>query len=199
MAVELGSISLDKLTQVSVRERTRMVHHAVPGMSGNLAQMLGRSSVEVVLSGIFFGAGAADSLKGLRDLYLERRPVDFFADAVGDGYFTQVLIAWLEVYQKAGEPDQFTYSCELVEYVEPPEPALADPLLGLDTDLLSEAASFMDDVQNALEQVSQLADLLTNIPSFGDPTGRLRELPNAFTTLAGGNTLAVLSGVRDLF
>jgi hypothetical protein len=199
MAVELGNISLDKLTRVSVAERARIVHHSVPGLAGDLAQVLGRPSVQVALEGIFFGRDAADRLKGVRDLYLAGEPVDFFADAVGDGYFAQVLISGLHVAERAGEPDQFTYSCELVEFVKPPEPAVADPLAGLDTGLLDEAAGFVDDVQDALEQVSQLTDLLANIPSFGDPTKRLSEMPTAFTTLAGGDTLSTLSGVRDLF
>ncbi len=199
MAVELGKISLDLLTRVSVAERARIVHHAVPGLAGDLAQVLGRPSVQVALEGIFFGGDARDRLKGVRDLYLAGAPVDFYADAVGEGYFAEVLISGLHVAERAGEPGQLTYSCELVEFVKPPEPAVADPLAGLDTGLLDEAAGFMDDAQDAVEQVSQLSDLLANSPSFGDPTQPLSEMPTAFTTLAGGDTLQTLSGVRALF
>ena len=53
MTVELGGITLNLLTQVFVEEQARIVHHEVPGMSGNLAQTLGRPSVRVVLQGIF--------------------------------------------------------------------------------------------------------------------------------------------------
>jgi hypothetical protein len=199
MAIELGDISLEKITRVSVHEQGRIVRHQVPGLAGNFAQVLGRPSVEVCLEGVFFGSTAADDLGSLRGLYLAGDPVDFFADAVGDGYFAQVLVAGLDVEQRAGEPDQFSYTCRLIEYVEPPEPALIDPLSAIDTSLLEEAASFMDDVQNAIEQVSQLADLLANFPSFGDPTGRLGELPNAFTGLASGDALTVLTNVKNLF
>lgn len=199
MAVEVGSITIGNLTRVDVRERTRIVHHVVPGMKGDLAQTLGRLAVEVALSGIFFGPDAADRLGELRALHWEQEPVDFFADAVGEGYFTQVLIARLDVSQCAGELDQFNFTCELVEYVEPPEPAATGLGLGLDIGLLDEAASFMDDVQNALEQVSQLGDLLGNLPSFGNPTTRLAEMPGSFTTLAGGGTVASLTSARDLF
>jgi hypothetical protein len=115
MAVQIGGIELTKLTQVTVQERARIAHHAVPGLDGDLAQMLGRPSVEVVLSGIFFGAEAASQLGELRALHLGHQPVDFFADAVGEGYFSQVLIARLEVSQRAGELDQFNFTCEAVE------------------------------------------------------------------------------------
>jgi hypothetical protein len=199
MAIEVGDISLEKITRVAVQEQGRVVRHQVPGLAGTFAQVLGRPSVEVSLEGIFFGPTAADDLAALRRLYLAGDPIDFFADAVGDGYFAQVLIAGLNVEQRAGEPDQFSYACRLVEFVEPPEPAVIDPLSAIDTSLLEEAAAFMDDVQNAIEQVSQLTDLLANFPSFGDPTGRLGELPNAFKDLASGDALTVLTNVRDLF
>ena len=199
MAIEVGSISLEKITRVSVRETGRIVHHQVPGLAGSFAQVLGRPSVEIELEGIFFGPDALKSLGELRRLYLAGDPVDFFADAVGDGYFAQVLIAGLNVEQHAGEPGEFSYTCRVVEYVEPPEPAVVDPLRAIDTDLLSEAAAFVDDVQNALEQVSQLADLMANFPSFVDPTGRLGALPQAFTNIAGGDALKALNDVKNLF
>ncbi|HKP87322.1 MAG TPA: hypothetical protein VJZ26_14555 [Blastocatellia bacterium] len=199
MAVQLGSINLANLTQVAVRERARLVHHTVPGLNGDLAQVLGRPSVEVAFRGVFIGPDAADRLGELRALHLEHKPVDFFADAVGEGYFAQVLVSRFEIEQRAGELDQYNFYCEVIEYVEPPEPAASDSMLGLDTGLLDEAAGFMDDVQNALEQVSQLADLIGNAPSFGDPTKRLVEMPGSFTELAGDNTLQTLISLRDLF
>ena len=177
MAVRIGSIELEKLTRVEVRERARLSHHSVPGFAGDLVQTFGRPSVEVLLGGVFFGAEALDQLGQLRALQQGREPVDFFADAVGEGYFTQVLISRLDLTQRAGRPDEFDFVCEVVEYVEPPEPALADTALGLDAGLLEEAGAFMDDVQNAVEQVSALTELIANVPSFGDPTAKLAEMP----------------------
>ena len=197
MAVRVGNIELEKLTRVAVRERARIVHHDVPGLEGELAQTLGRSSVEVVLDGIFYGAEAMDKLSALRALHLEFKPVDFFADAIGEGYFTQVLISRLDLTQRAGELDQFNFTCEVVEYVEPPEPAVTGGLPGLDTGLLDEAAGFMDDVQNAIEQVSQLADLIANVPSFGDPTGQLPQMTGDFTS-GVADAPQTLSDLRDL-
>jgi hypothetical protein len=197
MAVELGKVDLGNLSQVAVREQMRVVRHGVPGMAGDLSQVLGRPSVEVELHGAYYGADAGDRLGKLRDLYLKGEPVDFFADAVGQGYFAQVLILSLHLEQKAGELDQFSFACEVMEYVKPPEPAAPDLLSGLDTSILDEAAGFMDDVQNAIDQVSKLADVLGNIPSFGNPTTRLGAMPSSFLSLAGGNTLDILKQTRD--
>ncbi|HMX29553.1 MAG TPA: hypothetical protein PKC13_28470, partial [Blastocatellia bacterium] len=66
MAVQIGGIELTKLTKVAVRERARIAHHIVPGLAGDLAQTMGRPSVEISLSGIFFGAEAATQLGELR-------------------------------------------------------------------------------------------------------------------------------------
>jgi len=198
MAVRIGSIELEKLTRVEVRERARLSHHSVPGFAGDLVQTFGRPSVEVLLGGVFFGDGAVEQLGQLRALQQGREPVDFFADAVGEGYFTQVLISRLDLTQRAGRPDEFDFVCEVVEYVEPPEPALGDNVLGLDAGLLEEAGAFMDDVQNAVEQVSALADLIANVPSFGDPTAKLAVMPVEYAGEVA-DVVGVLDDINKLF
>jgi hypothetical protein len=195
MALELGSLSLDRLTHIAVAEHARVVRHAVPGLAGELAQVLGRPSVQVQVEGVFFGADAATQLQQLRDLHKAGEPVDFYADAVGEGYFAQVLLQGLHVQQHAGAADEFAYGCTLMEYVEPPEPAVTDMLGGLDAGLLDEAAAFMDDVQNAVAAVADLASLVANLPSFGDPTGALRDMPRAYTQTVGTDLVGTL---RDL-
>jgi hypothetical protein len=197
VAVELGGIVLERLTHVTIGERARIVHHDVPGLSGEFAQALGRLAVEVSLQGIFYGPSAVDDLNTLRNAYLEHAPVDFFTESVGEGYFTQVLISRLEISQRAGYLDQFDFACDVVEYVEPPEPVVVDPLAALDTGLLEEAASFVDDVQNALEQVSQLADLLST-PAFGNPVESLPGIEGGYVQ-AADEGVAVLTEIRKLF
>jgi hypothetical protein len=199
VAIELAHLTLEKLTHVAVSERARLARHAVPGLAGDLSQALGRSSVTVELRGAHFGATAADDLGQLRQLYLDQQPVDFFADAIGAGYFSQVLISRLEVRQRAGALDEFEFAVEVMEYVEPPEPVTADPFAALDAGLLDEAAAFMDDVQNAVEAVSDLVDALANLPGFGDPTQRLRDMPSGYQNLVGGSGVAPLSALKDLF
>jgi hypothetical protein len=191
MALELAGITLDKLVRVELKERARFVRHAVPGLSGELAQDLGRPSVVVRFQGIFHGAGAADQLKGLRDPYLARTPVDFICEAAGQGYFTQVVIDTLRVAQRAGYLDQFDYLCEVSEYVPPPPPASPNPLAGLDAGILDEAIAAMDDIQNAIAQVSELVGLLAGAASFGDPTTRLPGMLTTFTDAAGGGAGSV--------
>ena len=186
MAIELGGITLQHLTHITIHERARIVRHPVPGMSGDLAQTLGRPSVGVTFRGVFYGGNSAEDLSRLRSAYLEHKPVDFFTEAVGEGYFAQVLIAQLEVSQRAGNLDQFDFSCEVVEYVEPPQPVTTDPFAALDTGLLSEATGFVDDAQNALDQVAELSDLLGLVPDFGNPTEALTGLLDDFKGVAGG-------------
>ena len=197
MAVELGNVTLMHLTHIEVREQQRLVRHPVPGMHGDLVQGLGRPSVLVGLRGIFYGATALTDLGDLRSAYLAGEPVDFFTEAVGEGYFAQVVITHLQVAQRAGYTDQFDFACEVVEYIKPPEPAVSDPFGALDTSLLGEATAFMDDVQNALDQVSGLVDMIANIPSFGDPTTRLPQMLDVFRGLAGSG-VGTLTNIRNL-
>lgn len=186
MALELAGIVLDKLIRVEVLERARIVRHAVPGLSGELAQDMGRPSVTVRFQGILYGPDAVDRLQAIRDPYLAREPVDFLAEVSGQGYFSQVLIDSLRVAQRAGYPDEFAYACEVTEYVPPPPPATANPLGDLDAGILGEAMAAMDDIQNAIAQVSELTSLLAGAASYGDPTSRLPEMLTSFTGAADG-------------
>lgn len=197
MAFELAGIALEKLLRVEVRERARFARHGVPGMSGDLAQDLGRPSVALAFQGVFYGADAADQLKALRDKYLAREPVDLICEAVGEGYFTQVLIESLDVVQRAGVLDQFDYACQVAEYVPPPPPAVASPFGDLEAGLLGEAAAMMDDVQNAIQQVADLASLVAGAADFGNPTTRLPKMLSTFTDVAGGAG-ATLGSLADL-
>jgi hypothetical protein len=197
MALELAGIPLDKLIKVEVRERARFARHAVPGFSGELTQNLGRPGVAVAFQGIFYGADAPDKLKELREKYLAREPVDFLCEAIGEGYFTQVVIEGLQVVQRAGFVDQFDYACEVAEYVPPPPPAVSNPLGAIDTSILEEAAGMMDDIQNAIGQVADLANLLAGAADYGNPTTRLPGMLTSFTEAAGGAT-TTLSSIAKL-
>lgn len=198
MAIELGGITLQHLTSIAVRERARIACHPVPGMQGDLAQILGRPSVEVIFRGIFYGAEMAEELNRLRTVYLQNQPLDFFTEAVSEGYFSQVLITGLEVSQRAGYPDQFDFVCEVVEYVEPPAPVAADPFAALDAGLLDEAAGLVDEAQNALQQVAQLADLLGLVPDFGNPTTALTGILDEFEAVTG-DAIGSLTTLSELF
>ena len=197
MALEIAGVVLDKLLSIEVSEGARFVRHTVPGMDGDLAQALGRPSVQIRVRGIVYGDGAADSLQTLRNHLLGRAPVDFLCEITGQGYFSQVLVDRLDVAQRAGRPDEFDFDCALAEFVPPPPPPAGNPLDGLDAGLLDEAAGLMDDMQNALAAVSDLAGLLAGAADFANPTTRLPGMLDAFGAASGG-AAGALAAVGDL-
>jgi len=202
--VELAGIRLTHLTGLATSEAARIARHRVPGMSGALAQALGRESVEVELRGIFYGASAPDDLDKLRTAYEAGDVVTFFVQGVDSSdltqtlHFSDVLITALDVEQRAGAPDEFGFSCLLVEYVPPPPPATASALGTdlVDADVLDAAGLSIDGIGDVLGAISELGDLLGNIPSFGDPTTRIPEMLGLFAPLADGGAKS-LQGVRD--
>ena len=46
--------------------------------------------------------------------------MDFIADVVGQTYVSKVALDRLEVVESAEDPEQFSYSLTVAEYVEPP-------------------------------------------------------------------------------
>ena len=197
MALEVAGVVLDKLIRVEADEGASFVRHRVPGLAGDLSQALGRPSVRIRIEGIFYGATAADDMGTLRGHLLAREPVDFLCELTGQGYFTQVLVDRLNVVQRAGRPDEFGFECTLVEYVPPPPPPAGSPFGDLDAGLLAEAAGFIDDVQNALAAVSDIAGLLAGAADFGNPTTRLPAMLDGFGDAAGGAP-AALAAIGDL-
>jgi hypothetical protein len=197
MSLEIAGVQLDKLVSIEASETARFARHAVPGMDGDLTQELGRPSVRICVRGIFYGADASDQLKELRGHLLDRAPVDFVCELIGEGYFSQVVVDHLEVAQRAGRPDEFDYECVVTEYVPPPPAPTASPLGDLDAGILDEAASMMDDVQNALSQVAGLTDLLSGASDFGDPTGKLPTMLDTFKSTASGasSSLSTIGGL----
>ena len=77
-----------------------------------------------------------------------------------------MLLAGLDVWQRSGDVDRFDYRVVLVEYVEPPAAPTLEAMPGIDTSLAQEAAGYLDDVQDAVAQVSRARE--------PDPAGRLR-------------------------
>ncbi|MFM2119594.1 MAG: hypothetical protein RL722_1062 [Pseudomonadota bacterium] len=191
MALEIAGVALDKLLSIEVSEAARFVHHAVPGQDGEQAQALGRPSVRIQVSGIVYGPSAADDLQTLRGHLLGRDPVDFFCEITGQGYFSQVLVERLEASQRVGPADEFDFRLGLVEFVPPPPPPSLNPLDGIDTSLIDEAAGLMDEVQDAMAAVSGIAGLLSGASSFGDPTSKLGGLLDVFSAASQGGVGAV--------
>ncbi len=160
MPIELAGIVLHKIHRIETLEQVGYVRYRVPGLDGELAQELGRQSVRLRIEGIFYGEEAEIELAKLRKVYQQKKAVEFLADIIGNAYFAEVLIDQLAIRQKAQEPDQFSYSLVITEYVKPPEAVLLESP-AVDLGILSEAQSFMDAVR--------LPGLL-DLPEFKDPT-----------------------------
>ena len=122
MPIELAGIRLDRIHKIVTLEQATLVSHQVPGLEGNVVQNLGRDSVRLQIEGIFYGTTATEDLEALRDVYKQRDPVDFLAEIVGQAYFGEVILERFEVQQLAQDPDQFSFTLTIAEYVVPPEP-----------------------------------------------------------------------------
>lgn len=160
MPIELAGIVLQKIHRIHSLEKVGYVRHRVPGLDGELAQDLGRQSVRLQIEGMFYGAEAQAELAQLRKVYQQKQAVEFLADIIGNAYFAEVLIDRLEIRQQADEPNQYSYTMVITEYIKPPQAVLLE-VPTVDTGILNEAKSFMDAVR--------LPDLL-DLPEFKDPT-----------------------------
>ncbi len=125
MPVEIGGIKINRVHKITTLEQAAFVRHRVPGQEGNTIQNLGRDSVQLEMEGIFFGPQAKDDLEKLRGLYIKRQPVDFVADLMGQYFTGKVVLTRLDVAQSAQEPQQFSYSLVVTEYVQPPKQGAA--------------------------------------------------------------------------
>jgi hypothetical protein len=196
VAVELGSVSLEHLVEVEILEGTRLARHQVPALEGDLVQQLGRASVELLVTGSLYGVEAGSQLAALRDAGRSGDPLDLLANAASDGYVAKVVVAGLNVSERVGRPDCFDYTIHLVEHVEPPAAPALDPLAAIDSDIAGEAASYLDDVQDAVGLVSELT-ALTQIAGFGDPTTKAPQMLDRYRDAGGGDTEPA-TAVRDL-
>jgi hypothetical protein len=197
MALEIAGVTLDKLISIEASEVARYVRHPVPGMNGELSQEMGRPSVRIALRGIFYGADAIAQLEVLRGHLLSRTPVDFVCEMTGSGYVAQVLVDRFDVAERAGQPNEFEYQCLVTEYVPPPPPPSSSLLGDLDLGIIDEAASMMDDFQNALAQLESLGNLLGGASDFGNPVTRLPAMLESFSSAASGGTSAI-GGIEEL-
>ena len=167
MSVELAGITLTRLHRIAVLEEAAFVHHRVPGLEGDFLQDLGRQSVRLQIEGIFYGVAAKDDLDAIRALHLKREPVDFIADILGGAYAAKVLLTRLEVAEVADEPEQYSFSLIVSEYVEPPK--AAGTMDAVNQNIALDAQAMLD--------VAALPDALS--------LGSLPDITNPFAPLQG--------------
>jgi len=168
MAIEIAGIQLNRVHQIETIEQNNFVYHQIPGKQGNLVQNFGRDSVRLQIKGIFYGNKYLVDLEKLRKIYKEQKPVEFIAEIIGQAYFSQVILERFAVVQSATDPDQFSYTLTLAEYVPPtPSQAFAQ-VAGVDANIKADAASFMT--------VAMLPDALQfgSIPAITNPIEPLK-------------------------
>jgi hypothetical protein len=181
----LGDWEIPRIEAIDAFEQRRFVELEVPGRAGSLYQDLNLRPAWIGLRGSLFGDETRnDFLEALREKFRAGEPVTFVADILTATEVQYVVIETLAVAQSGSHPDQMDYRIVLRE--SPPPPPPPDPLGGIDTGLLGDAASLLDSVTGALDAL----EMLGAIPDISDPTPPLRE------TLSGvGSALAGLAGV----
>lgn len=164
----IGRWEVPHIEGIASRESRRLAVLAVPGLSGDLHQDLGRDALEVELFGSLSGDQARDNfLKELRGQFFAGEPVDFVADIVNESELEQVLITSFTLEESAARPEEFRFRLVLREYTEPPEPPGlgADFGLDVDTDLGFDVDLGLDllDLPGLLGAVPQIGDLLSPV------------------------------------
>ena len=194
MAVKpvLGDWEVPRVAMMRTAEARKFAELAVPGRQGSLFQDLNAEPTLVEIAGsLFADEERSEFLTTVREKFRAGEPVTFVADITEATDIQFVVIDSMRFEQRADRPDEVFYHLALRESPPPPPP---DPLGGIDTSLLDEAAGFVDGVTDALDAL----DALANLPDFSDPTallgGTLDQVTTALDQL--GN---VTSAITDLF
>jgi len=187
----IGDWEVPRIEHIRTFESRRLVALAVPGLSGDLHQDLGRGALSVEIAGSLSGDEARDALLvELREKFLAGEPVDFVADIVAESELEQVLIEAFVLEENASDPDRFRYRVRLREYTEPPEPPGfgADFGLDVDTDLGIDVDLGLDllDLPGILGDVPDVGDLLAPLePAAAGLRAALDEAGALFSDLDG--------------
>jgi hypothetical protein len=103
----------------------------------------------------------------LADKFRAAKPVPFTADIVKESNIELMLIEDVRLQEVAGKPERFAYVLALREFIKPVEPAEASLL---DTDILGDAGSLLDDLVKGLDLAPNFA---TGLEQFVEPLGNL--------------------------
>jgi len=166
----LDQYELPRIESISTVEHRAVAAHPVPGRQGSVLQDLGAAPLQVEITGSLSGDDARDDfLDALRQRFQAGDPLTFAADITTASQVQYVVITDLRCREVAGDPDSFQYYLALCE--SPPPPPPPNPLGGIETDLLAQAASIADDIAGA----ASLLDLLGSVPDIGNPIAPLSQ------------------------
>ena len=133
-----------------------------PGRAGSLYQDLNSGPLRLAITGSLYGDETRDEfLEAVREKFRAGEAITFVADILTATAVQYVVVQELQFAENGTRPDQTDYLIVLSE--SPPPPPPPDPLGGLDTSLLDQAASLVDSVTGAVD----LLDALGNVPDFG--------------------------------
>jgi hypothetical protein len=161
----LGDWEIPRISMMRTEERRKLSEQRVPGRRGSLFQDLGADPAEIQIAGsVYAEEERTGFLDAARQRFADAEPMTFVADIVQATEIQFVLIESLVVEERASHPGELAYRMVLRE--SPPPPPPDDPFGALDSDLLDQAAGFVDGVTDALDAVAALGD----IPDFTDPS-----------------------------
>ena len=195
MAVKpvLGDWEIPRVGMMRTAEARKFAELPVPGRQGSLFQDLNAEPTVVEIGGsLFADEERSQFLTTVREKFRAGEPITFVADITEATDIQFVVIDSMRFEQRADRPDEVFYHLTLRE--SPPPPPPPDPLGGIDTSLLDEAAGFVDGVTDALDAL----DALANLPDFSDPTALLGGTLDQVTT-ALDELGSVSSAITELF
>jgi hypothetical protein len=165
----LDDIELPQVQEITTHEKRTLVEHKPPGMSGSLLQNLGRRPTYLLLWGVATGTDAQETIAKLNDKFQAGAPLSFTADISADAKIDQVIIDNLQVQDLAGKPQRYAYILTLREYIEPIPP---EDLSALNTDILDNALSGIDNILAGLGFADVLSPFITQLTEINDALRR---------------------------
>jgi len=160
----LDKLELEQVQEIGSYDQRALAEHKPPGMSGSVLQNLGRRPTRLVLWGVSTGPGAKGFIDKLEEKFRAAKPVPFTADIVKDAEIQNMLIEDLKLQELAGKPQRVAYVITLREFIEPVEPAVADP--SLDAGLLDDALNQLDNLTSGFEILGQLSDVIARLTTL---------------------------------
>ncbi|MDJ0753551.1 MAG: hypothetical protein QNJ45_08550 [Ardenticatenaceae bacterium] len=176
----LDDLELPLVQEIRSYDQRALAEHSPPGLPGTHLQNMGRAPAHLLIWGVATGPGELDFVEQLDDKFKRGDPLPFTADITADAEIDQMIIETLRWQEIAGHPQRQAYIMTLREYIEPVEP---EDLSLLDSDILADAQSLIDDLVDGLDIgldfatglerfVSPLTDFLSRLEAFNRGNGQ---------------------------
>ncbi|MEM6796452.1 MAG: hypothetical protein AAF725_20945 [Acidobacteriota bacterium] len=178
----IDELELPQVQEIGTYESRALAEMKPPHMEGSFFQDLGRRPFRIALWGVATGASAKEFIGALDEKFRAAEPVTFTADIAQSAEIERLVIRDLRLEELAGRPDRLAYGLTLEEYLEPAEPASAEPPGPgpLDDEVLAEASELMGDLADGLQAAAGFSSGLERfVPQLTGLLGRLRDFRGA--------------------